>query len=139
MKGDMTMRFMMLVKHAENSGPPPKALMDAMEILSEEAVKAGTIRGSGGLAPTAQSTRVRLSGGQIKVTDGPFTEAKEIVGGYAEFELKSKEEAIEGAVRFMELHKKYWPGWEGETEIRQIFGPEDFAQHIKELASATAK
>ena len=126
------MRFMMLVKHAENSGPPPKALMDAMEMLSEEAVRAGTIRGSGGLAPTAQSTRVRLSGGQIKVTDGPFTEAKEVIGGYAQFELKSKQEAIEGAVRFMELHKKHWPGWEGETEIRQIFGPEDFAQLTKE-------
>ena len=71
------MRFMMLVKHAEKSGPPPKEFTDAMAILSEEAVKAGTIRGSGGLAPTAQSTRVRLSSGQIKVTDGPFTEAKE--------------------------------------------------------------
>src|SRR5437016_11611410 len=128
----MTMRFMMLVKSAENSGPPPKELMDAIAKHAEEAVKEGTIRGSGGLAPTAQSTRVRLSGGQIKVIDGPFTEAKEVVGGYAEFELKSKEEAIEGAVRFMELHKKHWPGWEGETEIRQIFGPEDFAQHIKE-------
>jgi hypothetical protein len=133
------MRFMMLVKHAEKSGPPPKEFTDAMAILSEEAVKAGTIRGSGGLAPTAQSTRVRLSGGQIKVTDGPFTEAKEVVGGYAEFELKSREEAIEGAVRFIELHKKHWPGWEGETEIRQIFGPEGFAQHVKELSSTTAK
>ena len=101
---------MMLVKHAEKSGPPPKEFTDAMAILSEEAVKAGTIRGSGGLAPTAQSTRVRLSSGQIKVTDGPFTESKEVIGGYAEFELKSKEEAIEGAVRFMELHKKHWPG-----------------------------
>ena len=125
------MRFMMLVKHAELSGPPPQALMDAMAKLNEEAVKAGTIRGSGGLAPLAQSTRVRLSGGQIKVTDGPFTEAKEVVGGYAEFELKSKEEAIEGVVRFMELHKKHWPGWEGETEIRQIFGPEDIEQVCK--------
>ena len=126
------MRFMMLVKQAENSGVPPKELMDAIAKLSEEAVKAGTMLGSGGLAPTAQSTRVRLSGGQLKVIDGPFTEAKEVVGGYAQFELKSKEEAIEGAVHFMELHKKHWPGWEGETEIRQIFGPEDFAQHIKE-------
>jgi hypothetical protein len=133
------MRFMMMVKHAEPSGPPPKEFMDAMAILTEEAVKAGTIRGSGGLAPTAQSTRVRLSGGQIKVTDGPFTEAKEVVGGYAEFELKSKEEAIEGAVHFMELHKKHWPGWEGETEIRQIFGPEDFARHAKEQSRTPQK
>src|ERR1700719_3646237 len=121
------MRFIMLVKHAEKQAAPPKELVDAMAILRQEAIKAGTIRSNGGLAPTAQSTRVRLSGGQIKVIDGPFTEAQEVVGGYAEFELKSKEEAIEGAVHFMELHKKYWPGWEGETEIRQIFGPEDFS------------
>jgi hypothetical protein len=128
----MTMKFMMMVKHAENSGPPPKELMDAIAKLSEEAVKAGTMLGSGGLAPTAQSTRVRVSKGQLSVTDGPFTEAKEVVGGYAQFELKSKQEAIDGAVQFMELHRKYWPGWEGETEIRQIFGPEEFAQHVKE-------
>jgi hypothetical protein len=119
------MRYMMIVKHAERSDLPPKELMDAITKLSEEAVKAGTMLGSGGLGPTALGTRVRLSGGQLTVTDGPFTEAKEIVGGYAQFELKSKEEAIEGALRFMELHKKHWPGWEGETEIRQMFGPED--------------
>jgi hypothetical protein len=126
------MKFMMLVKHAENQGPPPRELMDAIAILGEEAVKNGTMLGNGGLAPMTQSTRVRVSKGQVTVTDGPFTEAKEIIGGYAQFELKSKEEAIEGAVRFMELHKKHWPGWEGETEIRQIFGPEDLAHCAKE-------
>jgi hypothetical protein len=131
------MRFMMLVKHAENSSVPPKELMDAIAKLADEAVKAGTMLGTGGLAPTAQSTRVRLSGGQIKVIDGPFTEAKEVVGGYAQFELKSKEEALEGALKFMELHRKYWPGWEGETEIRQIFGPEDFDQHMKDRICAS--
>ncbi len=120
------MRFMMIVKHAEKQGPPPKALMDAMAKLAEEANKAGTMLGSGGLGPTALGARVRLSGGKVTVTDGPFSEAKEIVGGYAQFELKSKEEAVESAVRFMELHKQHWPGWEGETEVRQMFGPEDF-------------
>ena len=119
------MRFLMMVKHAENSPPPPQELMDAMAILTEEAIKAGTIRGSGGLAPTAQSTRVRLSGGQIKVTDGPFTEAKEVIGGFAVLEYDTKEEAVEGVVRFIELHKKYWPEWKGEAEVGQIFGPED--------------
>jgi hypothetical protein len=129
------MRFMMLVKAAENQGPPPKELMEAIGRLTEEDAKTGRkMLGSGGLAPLAQSTRVRVSGGQLKVIDGPFTEAKEVVGGYAQFELSSKQEAIDGAVRFMELHRKHWPGWEGETEIRQIFGPEDFAQHMKELA-----
>jgi hypothetical protein len=130
------MKFMMLVKAAENSGPPPKELMDAMAVLSQEAVQAGTMLGSGGLAPTAHSTRVRLSGGKLTVVDGPFTEAKEVIGGYAEFELKSREEAIEGAVRFMELHQKHWPGWEGETEIRQIFGPADFEQCVKTSRTA---
>jgi hypothetical protein len=94
---------------------------------------------NGGLAPTANSTRVRVSNGKLTVKDGPFTEAKEMIGGFAQFELKSKEEAIEGAVRFMELHKKYWPGWEGETEIRQIFGPEDFAQCMNERSEAVAR
>ncbi|PYU68744.1 MAG: hypothetical protein DMG49_15265 [Acidobacteria bacterium] len=121
------MRFMMIVKHKEGSGFPPKELMEAIDKLSEEGVKAGTMLGSGGLGPTATGARVRLSGGRITVIDGPFTEAKEIIGGYAQFELKSKEEAVAGALQFMELHKKYWPGWEGETEIRQMMGPEDCA------------
>jgi hypothetical protein len=118
---------MMIVKHSEKQGPPPKALMDAIAKLGEEATKAGTMLGSGGLGSTALGARVRLSGGQINVTDGPFTEAKEVIGGYAQFELKSKEEAVQSAVQFMELHKKHWPSWEGETEVRVMFGPDDFA------------
>ena len=124
------MQFMLIVKHPENQGPPPKELIDAITKMSEEAAKAGNLRGSGGLAPTARGARVRLSKGKLTVIDGPFTEAKEVVGGYAQFELKSKEEAIEGAVRFMELHKKYWPEWEGETEIRQMLGPEGCAPDV---------
>jgi hypothetical protein len=120
------MRFMMIVKHTEKQGPPPKELMDAIAKAAEEETKAGTMLGSGGLGPTALGARVRVSGGKVIVTDGPFAEAKEVIGGYAQFELKSKEEAIESAVHFMELHKKHWPGWEGETEVRQMFGPEDF-------------
>lgn len=120
------MRFMMIVKHAEKWGFPPKELMEAIGKLSEEANQAGTMLGSGGLRSTAQGARVCLSGGKITVIDGPFTEAKEVVGGYAQFEMKSKEEAISSATRFMELHKKYWPGWEGETEVRQMYEPEDF-------------
>jgi len=115
------MRFLMMVKAPENSGPPPKELMDAMGKLADEAMKSGEMIETGGLAPTAAGSRVRLAGGKITVTDGPFTEAKEVFGGYAVFELKSKEEAIERTRRFMELHEKYWPGWEGETEVRQMF------------------
>jgi hypothetical protein len=120
------MRYMILVKSSERSGPPPKALMDAIAKAGEEATKSGTMIDSGGLAPTAMSTRVRLSGGKISVLDGPFTEAKEVVGGYAMFDFKSKKEAIEAVLLFMELHKQHWPGWDGESEIRQVFGPEDF-------------
>jgi hypothetical protein len=122
------MRFMMIVKHAENQGPPPKELMDAISKLAEEEAKSGTMLGSGGLKGSASGARVRLSGGRVTVVDGPFTEAKEVVGGYAQFEMKSKEEAVQSAVQFMELHKKYWPGWEGETEVRQMYGPDDLIQ-----------
>ena len=120
------MKFMMIVKSAERSGLPPKELMEAIDKLSQDAAKTGTMIGGGGLKATAAGARVRLSNGQISVMDGPFTEAKEIIGGYAQFELKSKEEAVQSAVRFMELHKKYWPGWEGETEVRQMMEPGDF-------------
>jgi hypothetical protein len=123
------MRFMMIVKHREFSGAPPKELLEAIGKLAEGAAKDGRLLGQGGLLPTATGARVLLSGGQISVVDGPFTEAKEIIGGYAQFELESKEEAIQSAVSFMELHKKYWPGWDGETEVRQMMtGPPDGAK-----------
>ena len=132
------MRFMMMVRHAENQGMPPQQLMDAIAKLVEEEVKAGTMLGNGGLGPTAQGALVRLSGGKVTVTDGPFTETKEVVGGYAQFELKSKEEAVKSAVRFMELHKKHWPGWEGETEVRQMFDAEDCGPQVQEQLRAAA-
>ena len=109
------MRFMMLVKHAENQGPPPKGFMEVMAKLGEEAVKAGTMVVSGGLAPTAASTRVRLSKGQITPIDGPFTEAKEVIGGFAILQANSKAEAIEMTKRFLEV------AGEGECELRQVF------------------
>ena len=116
---------MMPVKSAENSGPPPNVLMDAIGKMAEGATEAGRMIQSGGLAPTAMSSRVRLSRGRLTTTDGPFAESKEVIGGFAVFEFKSREEAIESAVNFMELHKQHWPGWDGETEVRQIFAPED--------------
>jgi len=119
------MRFLMMVKSAENAGPPPKALMEAMAKLAEENAQAGVMIEMGGLLPSAAGARVRLAGGQLAVTDGPFLETREVVGGYAVFEVRSKHEAIEQTVCFMQLHKDHWPGWEGETEIRQIFESPD--------------
>jgi hypothetical protein len=122
------MRFMTLVKSSEKSGPPPKELIDAIARLAEEGTKSGLLIETGGLTPAPLGARVRISGGKLVVTDGPYAEAKEVIGGYAVLEVKSKAEAIEQTVRFMELHRKHWPGWEGETEIRQMFDGADFPQ-----------
>ena len=121
------MRFITMVKAAEDVGPPPPELMKAMEKATAEGIEAGTLLDTGGLAPSALGARVRLSGGKVRVIDGPFTEAKELVGGYAIIQARSKEEAVEAATRIIQLHKEHWPSWEGEIEVRQLFGPEDFA------------
>ena len=115
------MRFMIMVKSAENAGPPPMALMEAIGKLGEEATRAGVMVETGGLLPSAMGARVRLSAGKLVVIDGPFTESKELIGGYAVYDLTSMQEAIEWTSRFMQLHKEHWPGWEGESEIRQMF------------------
>lgn len=123
------MRFMMLVKTtSEFFGPPPQALIDAINKQGEAAVKSGAMIANGGLASVTASTTVRIAQNKVTTTDGPFTEAKEVVGGFAIFDLKSKQEAVESAQQFMELHLKHWPGWEGATEVRQIFSADDFQQ-----------
>jgi hypothetical protein len=124
------MRFMTMVKAVENSAPPPQALMEAIAQLGEGGARAGVLVETGGLLPSAMGTRVRISGGKLTVTDGPYAEAKEVVGGYAVYDVKSKEEAIKWTTRFMELHKKHWPGWEGESEIRQIFDAAAFKPEV---------
>lgn len=116
------MRYMSIVKSAEGQhlGPPPQALMEAIGRLSEEAAKTGAIVDMGGLLPTAAGFRVRVARGRVTFTDGPFSEAKEVIGGYAVFQVNSREEVVEWARRFMELHKIYWPEWEGEAEVRAM-------------------
>ncbi len=117
------MRFMTLVKSAETSAPPPQALMDAIGKLGQEAAGKGVMVEMGGLLPTAMGARVRLAGGRLTMTDGPFTEAKEVIGGYAVYAVKSREEALEWTRRFMALHQEHWKGWEGEVELRQLYDP----------------
>ena len=133
------MRFMMMVKGAENSAAaPPQELMEAMARLTAQQAKEGKILAGGGLAPMATSSRVRLSGGKLAVLDGPFTETKEVVGGFAVMEFNSREAAVKSAVEFMELHKKYWPGWEGETEVRQILDEDSSPREIEVLSLIAA-
>jgi hypothetical protein len=120
------MRFLIVLKMAEDSGAPPAELFAAIDKLGREATQAGVLVETGGLHASAAGARVRLSGGKVTVTDGPFTESKELIASYAMYELRSKEEAVEWTRRFIQLHQQHWPGWEGEAEVRQVFGPIDF-------------
>jgi hypothetical protein len=113
------MLFLSIIKAADQ-GPPPQALLAAMTQLTEESLKDGSLVQTGGLSASSTGARVRLTGGKLTVTDGPYTEAKEMIGGYAMLELPSQEEAIAAAVRFLQLHTQHWPTWEGECEIRQL-------------------
>jgi hypothetical protein len=99
--------------------------MDAIGKLGEELTQAGIMVGMGGLLPSSVGGfRVRQERKRLSVTDGPFAEAKELIGGFAIFEVASRDEALALAMRFMELHLEHWPEWEGETEVRQMFeGP----------------
>ena len=121
--------MLMIPKGYETAEPGTMPSADAVAAMMKynEALKeAGVLITLDGLHPPSMGARVSFEGGKPTVTDGPFAEAKEIIGGYAQFELKSREEAVRSAVEFMELHKKYWPGWEGETEVRQMMEPGDF-------------
>jgi len=122
------MRYMFIVSGSENlaaSGPPPAALFEAIEHLIEEESKSGKLVSFGGLHPTASGARMRLVNGKIVTTDGPFSEAKEVIGGFSIYNLASREEAIAEARTFMELHRLHWPQWQGGVEIRQLYDAED--------------
>jgi hypothetical protein len=108
---------MFIVTSAHQGGPTPE-LMDAMGKLMEREIKAGRMIDNAGLTPLAAGARVRISDRKLTVLDGPFTETKEVIGGYAILELRNKEEAVASAVEFMQLHKDFMPGWEGTCEVR---------------------
>lgn len=114
------MRFLSIVNSAENQGPPPQALLDAMAKLTEDGIRDGSLIQTGGLSPTATGARLRLSKGKLTVTDGPFAEAKEVVGGYAVLEAQSLDDALEATRAFLRLHQQHWPTWEGGCEIREL-------------------
>ena len=116
------MKYLMFIKHAEKyrNEKIPAGLNEAMGKLVEEGFKSGILKDTAGLKSTEHGHRVRLSGGKLKVTDGPFTEAKEVIGGYAIFELNSDEEALDNAKKFMDLHRVHWPSFEGECEVRPL-------------------
>ncbi|HEV8562134.1 MAG TPA: YciI family protein [Actinophytocola sp.] len=114
------MRFLTMVKGSENAGQPPQSLMEAIGKLGEEATIAGVLVETGALGPSGLGARIRIGGGKLDVTDGAFGEGTELVGGYAVYEVESKEEALHWGRRFAQLHADHWPEWTGEVEIRQV-------------------
>ena len=115
------MQFLMYTMGDDSVPPPPPSpeLMSEMGKFIEEATKAGALLATGGLAPSAEATKVSYVDGKFTVVDGPFAEAKELVGGWALMELRDKDEAIEWTRRFLRIVGG------GETTIRQTFGPGD--------------
>jgi len=110
---------MMLLKADPGKNPqgPSEELMEEMGKLIDEMTRAGVLLDTGGLRPLDEGSRITIAGGRQTVLDGPFTEAKEVIGGYALIQAKSKEEAVEWCSRFMAIHGDEW---ELEAEIRQV-------------------
>jgi hypothetical protein len=125
------MRYLSITRGSEEHNPnqesagavhPPAALMEAMEQLIEKSMKEGVLIDTGGLAPSQHGFRMRLAQGKLTTTDGPFSESKEVIGGWAIFEADSKAEALRLTTEFLDLHRKHWPESksEFECEVRPI-------------------
>jgi hypothetical protein len=114
------MRYLMLVRSTAPAGPPPAAFQEAMGKLTGTAIENGMLVAGGQFGGADASARVRLARGKIGVTDGPFPEAKEVIGGYAILEYSDNEHALQGCAEFLEVHRHHWPGREGEIEMRPI-------------------
>jgi len=132
------MRFMILVKASKDSEAgkmPSEELLSAMGKYNEELMKAGVLLDFAGLQPSSKGARIKFSGGQRRVLDGPFPESKELIAGYWIIQVKSREEAIEWAKR---APNPQGEGKEGEIEIRQFFelddfGPSEAVDHAREM------
>jgi len=111
-------KFLTLVKGSELHAPPPPALIEAIDNLMTEAGQ--RLVGVGGLLSSDKGARARLSKGKVTVTDGPFTEAKEVIGGFAIYDVPSLKEAKEWTRRFLDVHVDHFPGWDCEVEIREM-------------------
>jgi hypothetical protein len=119
------MRFLSIYKSVETGLPPSMEEMTRMGKLIEEWTKAGVLIGAEGCLPSAKGARVRRSGERLSVTDGPFAETKEVVGGFALLQAKSKEEAIELIKTFLKV------AGDGECELRQLYEPSDSGPEFK--------
>ena len=118
------MRFRDSVTSPQSDKGPTPAMSEAMGKLAEREIKAGRMLDTGGLLPIAMAgAQVRITNSKLGVIDGPFVETKELIGGYAIFELRDMEEAVAAAKEFMQLHLEHMPGWEGTCEVRVLATP----------------
>jgi hypothetical protein len=115
------MRFMFIVRSASDMGPTP-GLLEAMHALAKREIAAGRMIADGGLMPRDTGVDVAVRKRRLTVTDGPFAETKEVIGGFALFELPDQAAAVESAREFMALHQAHLPDWEGVCEVRQVAG-----------------
>ncbi len=128
------MRFLSMIRiNEKNNAKVTDKLMADMGKLMEEMTRAGQLVTTAGLRPTSEGVRVRLSGGKLTAMDGPFTETKEVIGGFAMLEAPSKAEALELVNRFLLVHG---PEWEVECELRALDGP-DFGEDQRCRGGAT--
>ncbi len=116
------MRYLSFIRHSEKyrDAEPPAEMMEAMGKLIDKLTKEGALVDTGGLAPSKDGFRMRLADGELTTTDGPFTESKEVIGGWAILAADSKPEILRLTTEFLELHRKHWPGFEAECEVRPI-------------------
>ncbi|MEP9363971.1 YciI family protein [Nocardioides sp. CN2-186] len=119
------MRYMVFVKMAPDVGEAPQALFEAMDAEMAQSFADGSMITAGGLGGGEQIVELRLAGGGITTTDGPYAEAKELVGGFSIIEARTQDEAVANARRVLELHQQHWPGWEGAVEIRPIWNQDE--------------
>lgn len=119
------MKYLTFIRHPESyrEDGPPAALMEAMGQFVRKSLQNGSLVDTGGLLPSKEGFRLRLAKGRISMTDGPFIETKEVIGGWAILQADSKAEALRIAREFMELHRTHWPEFEGEAEVRPMFDP----------------
>ncbi len=119
------MRYLCFVKMDESLADPPPAIIDAMGEHMSEGIANGSFLDGGGLYAAKEALEYRVRGGSVNVTDGPYAEAKEVIGGWAIVRFETEEEARAEGQAMADLHLEHWPGWEGAIEMRRIAEPDE--------------
>jgi hypothetical protein len=120
------MKYLCFIRSSESfrdAAAPPAELMQAMGAFVERSMKSGVLVDTGGLLPSKDGVRIRLADGKLTTTDGPFSEAKEVIGGWAIMQSDDRAEVMRASHEFMELHRVHWPAFECECEVRPMFDP----------------